>query len=214
MYDFLPYVEYWRYGTSTCVAETADDRYDSISFINQLKYDFAKVGRNPWLIQDMRELSQHGRAITIAVDVRLYQLLKGEVRVTRSGKLSIQGRVPAQFWHTVYFEDSKTVIYMRGFEMNVPRGLHRNGKSTEEARTTFENELAQSSIPQGERDAGSMDWRLIPRVKCYLVARVSSRECAGAHTATAHWRPSESSSMEDRDWAHGRMTGSRQSRRD
>ena len=108
--------------------ETADDRYDSITSINQMKYDFAKVGRNPWLIQDMRELSQHRRA----VDVRMYQLMKGEARVARSGRLSIQGRVPAQFWHTVYFEDTKTVIYTRGFDMNVPRGLSKNEKTTKE----------------------------------------------------------------------------------
>ena len=119
----------------------------------------------------MRELSQHGRAITIAVDVKLYQLLMGEVRVTRSGRLSIQGRVPAQFWRTVYFEDTKTVIYTRGFEMNVPRGLNRNGKTTEETKTTFANERAPSSIPQVDRDAGSMDWRLVPRVKCYLCGK-------------------------------------------
>ena len=171
VYDFLPYVEYWRYRTNTCVEETADDRYDSITSINQMKYDFAKVGRNPWLIQDMRELSQHGRAITIAVDVRMYQLMKGEVRVARSGRISIQGRVPAQFWHTVYFEDTKTVIYTRGFEMNVPRGLSKNEKTTEETVSTFADERADTKLAKVESDAGSRDWRLVPRMRCYLCGK-------------------------------------------
>ena len=168
VYDFLPYVEYWKDRTNTCVEETADDRYDSITSIKQMKYDFAKVGRNPWLIQDMRELSQHGRAITIAVDVRMYQLMKGEVRVARSGRLSIQGRVPAQFWHTVYFED---VIYTGGFEMNVPRGLSKNEKTTEEAVTIFANERADTNLANVESDVGSRDWRLIPRMRCYLCGK-------------------------------------------
>ena len=137
----------------------------------QMRYDFAKVGRNLWLIQDMRELSQHGRAVTIAVDVRLYQLMKGEVRVTRSGRLSIQGRVPVQFWRTVYFEDTKTVIYTRGFELNVPRGLHKNEKTTEETITTFARERVDTVLASVESDAGSRDWRLIPRMRCYLCGK-------------------------------------------
>ena len=119
----LPYVEYWRYRTNACVEETADDRYDSITSINQI------------------------------------------------GRLSIQGRVPAQFWHTVYFEDTKTVIYTRGFEMNVPRGLHKNERTTEEAVTIFANERVGTTLANIESDAGSRDWRLSPRMKCYLCGK-------------------------------------------
>ena len=97
--------------------------------------------------------------------------MKGEVRVARSGRLSIQGRVLAQFWHTVYFEDTKTVIYTRGFEMNVPRDLSKNEKTTEETVTIFANERVDTNLANIESDAGSRDWRLIPRMRCYLCGK-------------------------------------------
>ena len=126
MYDFLPYVEYWRYRTNTCVEETADDRYDSITSINQMKYDFAKVGRNPWLIQDMRELSQHGRAVTIAVDVRMYQLMKGEVSAIREDIDS--------------GESTGSVLAHRVFRGHQNRDLHERIRNERAERSVQERE--------------------------------------------------------------------------
>ena len=46
MYEYLPYTEYWRYGTYTCKEESAKDRFNSIMVVNQLKFDFAKAEVN------------------------------------------------------------------------------------------------------------------------------------------------------------------------
>ena len=47
----------------------------------------------------------------------MYAIMSGEVRITRNGSISIQGWVASQFWHTVFFEDTFTIIYMRGLEI-------------------------------------------------------------------------------------------------
>ena len=155
-----------------CAIDHAEDHQGpAIGRARQLTYDYQKVRKDPWLIQSMRELAQHGRAITMAIDVRLFKLMGGEVRVTRNARISTQGRIPSQFWHTVFFEDTKTIIYTRGFEMGVPKGVSAQGNVSTELRDTFAKESIRPGVARVKMEPQNQQWRLIPRVKCFLCGR-------------------------------------------
>ena len=170
--EALPYVEYWRYRNAMCASDHAEDHQgNTIGRARQLQYHYQKVRKDPWLVQSLRELAQHGRAITIAVDVRLLQLMGGEVRITRNARISIQGRIPSQFWQTVFFEDTKTIIYTRGFEMGVAKGISAQGNQSLELRDTFAKESIPPGVARVEMEPQGQQWRLIPRVKCFLCSK-------------------------------------------
>ena len=107
----------------------------------------------------------------MAIDVRLFQLMGGEVRITRNARISIQGRIPSQFWRTVFFEDTKTIIYTRGFEMGVAKGISAQGNRSSELRDMFAKESIRAGVARVEMEPQSQQWKLIPRVRCYLCSR-------------------------------------------
>ena len=107
----------------------------------------------------------------MAIDVRLLQLVGGEVRITRNARISIQGRIPSQFWHTVFFEDTKTIIYTRGFEMGVAKGISAQGNQSLELRDMFAKESIRAGVARVEMEPQGPQWRLIPRVRCYLCSK-------------------------------------------
>ena len=114
-----------------------------MSEMQLLKYNFAKVKSNPKFAQELREIAQHGRSVTIAVDVRMYAIMSGEVRITRNGRISIQGWVASQF-----FEDTFTEIYMRGLEVKQDHGNGR-AQSSRELSQVFERAQAEIEVVDG-----------------------------------------------------------------
>ena len=168
--EALPYVEYGDTGTRCARSTTPRNQGPAIGRARQLQYDYQKVRKDPWLAQSLRELAQHGRAITMAIDVRLFQLMGGEVRITRSARISIQGRIPSQIWHTVFFENTKTIIYTRGFEMGVAKGISAQGNSSSELRDVRKG-IHPSGSCESRDGAIEPTIKLIPRVRCYLCSR-------------------------------------------
>ena len=73
-----------------------------------------------WLTDDLRQAAYRGRKIGIAVDVRAYALMGGEVFLTRRGRLTVTTPIVQAFWKAVWFEETFTAIYMREFEIDVP----------------------------------------------------------------------------------------------
>ena len=140
--ETLPYVEYWRYRNPMCAIDHAEDHQGpAIGRPRQLQYDFQKVRKDPWLVQQLRELAQ--RSSHYNGDRR--EALRGEVRFTRN----------ARIWHTVFFEDTKIIIYTRGFEMGVAKGISAQGNSSTEptgSRTSREGptEPAMETDPESE----------------------------------------------------------------
>ena len=90
---------------------------DDLEILQPLRLDHAKYGRHPHVAQSLRRLTNRGRRVTIAVDVALLKAAGGRVYLTRNGRLTVPGLIPNATWHYIFFEDTKTVIYERGIEL-------------------------------------------------------------------------------------------------
>ena len=77
-------------------------------------------GRMPeWLYDSLRLAAVRGRKIGIAIDMRMFALIGGDVVVTRSGRFMLLGTVPMACWKAVWFEDTYTALYMRDCELEM-----------------------------------------------------------------------------------------------
>ena len=94
------------------------------------------------------------------------------MRITRNARISIQGRIPSQFWHTVFFEDTKTIIYTRGASRwESPKGVSAQGNQSSELRDVFAKEAIRPGTARVAMEPHGQQWRLIPRVKCFLCSK-------------------------------------------
>ena len=90
---------------------------DDLEFVQPLRLDHAKYGRHPHVVQSLRKLTNRGRRVTIAVDVTLLKAAGGRVYLTRNGRLAVPGLISNATWHYIFFENTKTIIYERGIEL-------------------------------------------------------------------------------------------------
>ena len=55
--------------------------------------------------------------------------------------------------------------------MNIAAALVKNGVTSEVAKPSFEKENTDTKLAVVERDAGSLQWPLMPRIRCYLCGK-------------------------------------------
>ena len=81
--------------------------------------EFPQGGMPEWLYDSLRLAAVRGRRIGIAIDMRMFTLIGGDVVVTRSGRFMLLGPVPMACWKAVWFEDTYTALYMRDCELDM-----------------------------------------------------------------------------------------------
>ena len=157
---FLPYKEFWRYRKDGSKPDEPDDCFTTLTEKQQMKFDLSKVTTDAKLTQEMREVAQHGRSVTIAVDVRMYAIMSGEVRTAWNGRLSTQGWIKSILAYGIL----RGHVDVRRLEIK-PEPNKGRPQRRGELKRYFEKAQAIKDTGEapGNRHLGGRDWKIVPQ---------------------------------------------------